>query len=74
MNPLRLIRSPQVRFKAAVVIFFGCLIAWPVSSFTFAKQEPQTILGLSWGAMLLTAIDVMASTDIRKEIDDDSES
>lgn len=74
MNPVRLIKNPKVRFRSAVVIFFACIVFWPVSQFTFAKSEPPTILGLSWGAMILTALDIMASTDIRKEIADDGES
>lgn len=74
MNPLRLIKNPVVRFRSAVIIFFGCLILWPVSQFTFARHEPPTILGLSWGAMILTALDIMASTDIRKELEDEAES
>lgn len=74
MNPLRLIKNPKVRFRSAVVIFFACLVLWPVSQFTFASHEPPTILGLSWGAMILTALDIMASTDIRKELEDGTES
>lgn len=37
---------------------------------TFASNEPVTVLGLSWLAITLTALDILATTDVRKEQDD----
>jgi hypothetical protein len=48
-------------------MILATLILWPVSAFTFAKDEPKTVLGLSWFAITLTAIDVWSTTDVRTE-------
>ena len=45
------------------------LIGWPLSAFTWASGEPQFILGLSWLAITITAVDVAATTDVRAEQD-----
>jgi len=47
------------------------LIGWPLSALTFAKDEPQFILGLSWLAITLTAADIWATTDVRAEQEDE---
>jgi hypothetical protein len=36
-----------VNFSWGLLVF--CMIGWPISTFTFASDEPQAILGLSWG-------------------------
>lgn len=59
--------SPRWRRRAALVLVVVSLIGWPLSAFTFAKEEPQFILGLSWLAITITAVDVAATTDVRKE-------
>lgn len=35
------------------------VVGWPLSIFTFAKGEPQTVLHLSWGAIFLGALDAV---------------
>lgn len=49
------------------VLFIGSLIGWPLSQLTFASDEPPLILGLSWLAIIVTAIGVIVTADIRKE-------
>jgi uncharacterized membrane protein YfcA len=49
----------------AWVLLIGSLIGWPASALTLASGEPQFILGLSWLALTLTALDVLATTDVR---------
>lgn len=61
----RLDVSPQGRRAFAMFLFFGSLIGWPVSAFTFAKNEPPTVLALSWLAITLTALDVLFTADVR---------
>ena len=51
----------------AAALFLGSLVMAPVSVFTFAKDEPITVLLLSWFAITLTAADVWQTTDVRKE-------
>lgn len=49
----------------AWVLLLGSLIGWPLSAFTWAKHEPQFILGLSWLAIILTAVDILGTQDVR---------
>jgi hypothetical protein len=58
--------SPKTRVKAATGLLIASVIGWPVSAFTFAAGEPPAILGLSWLAITLTALDILATQDVRK--------
>lgn len=40
-------------------------VAWPVTQLTVARDEPPFTLGLSWFAIVLTAVDIWATTDVR---------
>lgn len=62
---------PKIRVRLAWVLLVGSLIGWPVTALTVAKDEPQFILGLSWLAISLTALDVLFTSDVRKEQDED---
>lgn len=54
-----------------VRIYFGwgllvaSILAWPITALTVFKDEPQGILGLSWAAIILTAIDILSTQDVR---------
>lgn len=63
--------NPRWRRRAAFVLIGITLIGWPLSALTWAKDEPQFILGLSWLAITLTAVDVAATTDVRAEQEGD---
>lgn len=63
------LRDPHVRFWGALTMLVASLIGWPLSAVTFARHEPQFILGLSWLAITLTALDILATTDVRREQD-----
>ena len=41
----------------AWTLLVGSLIGWPLTALTVAREEPQFILGLSWLAIILTALD-----------------
>ncbi len=47
------------------------VIGWPVSQLTIFASEPPGILGLSWLAILLTALDILATTDTRESTQSD---
>lgn len=64
-------REPDHRVKFAWALFFGSLIGWPLTALTVFAEEPQGILGLSWLAILLTAVDILATTDVRKQHEDE---
>lgn len=60
-------RPGRVRF--ALVLLVLSLVGWPVSAFTVARDEPQVVLGLSWMAISLTALDVLFTSQVREQQD-----
>jgi uncharacterized membrane protein YfcA len=56
----------KVRIVAAWVLLVGSIIGWPVTALTVAREEPQFVLGLSWLAIILTAVDILSTTDVRR--------
>jgi hypothetical protein len=59
--------SVKWRIRMAWALIILTVIGWPLSAFTFASSEPQFILGLSWFAVTLTAVDVLGTQDVRGE-------
>ena len=57
--------------KAEVILawtlLIGSLVGWPLSALTWAKDEPQFILGLSWLAITLTALDFLKSARVHRD-------
>lgn len=66
---MKFINNPKYRVYGATVLFFLSVIGWPLSAFTFAKDEPPFILGLSWMAITLTALDILSTADVRAQED-----
>jgi len=58
---------PKIRLIAAWVLLVVCLIAWPVSCQTFAKEEPPAILSLSWIAIIIECITVVTTQQVSKK-------
>lgn len=56
-------RTGQVKF--ALLLLALSVVGWPVSAVTFARDEPATVLGLSWAAISITAIDVLFTSTVR---------
>lgn len=56
----------------AWLLLIGSLIGWPLSAFTWAKDEPPFILGLSWLAITLTALDLLKSSRVHQDQDKDA--
>ena len=57
--------TPKNRIRLAWVLLVGSLIAWPITALTVFRNEPQGVLGLSWAAIILTAIDILSTQDVR---------
>jgi hypothetical protein len=55
----------------AWTLLIGSILGWPLSALWFARHEPQFILGLSWLALTLTAMDILATTDVRVQHDEE---
>jgi uncharacterized membrane protein YfcA len=51
----------------AWVMLIGSLIGWPLTALTVARHEPQFILGLSWLAITLTAMDFLKSSRVHRD-------
>jgi hypothetical protein len=65
--------SPVIRKRIAGIMAITATIAWPVTQMTVARDEPPFTLGLSWFAIVLTALDIWLTTDVRVEEDDANE-
>lgn len=52
----------------AWVLLIGSLIGWPVSALTWARHEPQFVLGLSWLAISLTALDFLKNARAHRDL------
>ena len=64
------LKDPRMRVRAAAWLLGLSLVGWPLSAFTFAREEPQAVLGLSWLAITFTAVDILATTDVRANEED----
>jgi hypothetical protein len=53
----------------AWTLLVGSLIGWPLSALTVAKDEPPFILGLSWLAITLTAMDLLKSSRVHRDVE-----
>lgn len=63
--------SDQIIARMEVVLAWGlivaCVVGWPWSQLTVAKDEPKFTLALSWLAILLTAVDYLKNSRAHKE-------
>jgi len=67
---LAALNSPKGRRRRVLIAFWSVpatLVLWPVSTVTFAKDEPISVLALSWIAITVTAVDVLTSAQIHEE-------
>jgi hypothetical protein len=57
----------RLRIVGAWTLLIVSLIGWPVSALTWARDEPQFVLGLSWLAIALTSVDILSTQDVRHQ-------
>lgn len=50
------------------VLLAGSLAAWPISALTFAADEPQTVLGLSWAAITIGALGNVIAARVQRAV------
>lgn len=60
-------RRQKVEVWLAGVLLVLSILGWPISALTFAKDEPPTVLGLSWFAITLTAADYFKTARAHKD-------
>jgi hypothetical protein len=64
------LRDPRMRVVLAVMLLGVCVVGWPASMLTVARGEPPFVLSLSWLALILTALDILATTDTRRQVEE----
>ncbi len=57
----------KIEVRAAWFMLIGSLILWPISAVSWAKDEPPFVLGLSWFAITLTALDLLKTSRVHKD-------
>jgi hypothetical protein len=66
---MRMMKRLEVALAWAALIV-AC-IAWPLTQFTIARDEPPFTLGLSWLAIILTIVDYLKTSRVHKDQDDE---
>lgn len=72
--------SPERRRRFALILLVLTLIGWPSTHVALLITHPagssdwvfHLLLALSWLALTITALDLLATTDVRAEQDDES--
>lgn len=59
--------DPETRVYWAVRLTIASVIAWPATSLTIFRSEQQGILALSWIAFIFTLLNIVITTDVRRE-------
>lgn len=57
----------RARTIGAWALLAGSCIGWPLSQLTVAKHEPPFTLGLSWLAIILTAADLLSTSQVHEQ-------
>lgn len=73
LRPVRWWRRTTGRVRLAVVMLVGVAIGWPSTAFAQAVGVPlfeQTMLGLSWLAPALTALDLLFTAQVHEKQDE----
>lgn len=60
-------RMRQARIAAAWTLLAGSIIGWPISALTWARGEPQFVLGLSWMAIIIGAAELLTASQVHAE-------
>lgn len=61
----------RIEVGAAWALLVGSLIGWPLSLIWWAKNEPPFVLSLSWLALVLTAMDLLKTSRVHRDQEDD---
>ena len=62
----------RARTVAAWVLLVGALVGWPLSALTVARDEPPFVLGLSWLAIVLTCADLLSTSQVHEDQNNES--
>jgi len=57
----------KARISMAWALLGISAVGWPLTALTLAKHEPQFILGLSWMAIIIEALNVVLNAQIQEK-------
>jgi hypothetical protein len=60
------VRSRAIVWVAWVTVAVS-VVGWPVTSLTIFRDEPQGVLGLSWLALILGAVNTLLTAVINRD-------
>ena len=60
--------STQAQVRISWVLLAVAIVGWPMSALTWARDEPQFILGLSWFALILGSYNTLLTAYVNKEV------
>lgn len=71
------LKDPKLRVRMAWALLICTLIGWPATHILILITKPaelaswtgHLLLAISWLAITFTALDIIATTDVRKEQD-----
>jgi hypothetical protein len=65
---MKLFRSAKFQLYLNCALLLVSLTGWPISALTWARSEPQFVLGLSWLALILTSWGNIISSQVNSEV------
>lgn len=60
-------RFRRARTVAAWVLLVGSTVGWPVAALTWARDEPQFVLGLSFLAIIIESANLLTSSQVHED-------
>ena len=63
--------SKRIEVALAWTLLIGSIVLWPIAAMTWAKDEPQFVLGLSFLAITLTALDFLKTSRVHRDQDEE---
>lgn len=74
------LQNPHRRMHFAWALLIGSLLGWPATHVLILVTQPagatswvfHVLLAISWWSITLTALDILSTTDVRREQDDQS--
>jgi hypothetical protein len=66
---LRLLLTAKAQFYLSLGMLLGAVVGWPLSALTWARDEPQFVLGLSWLALIIGSYNTIITAQVHSETD-----
>lgn len=63
----------KARVIGAWVLLIGSTVGWPVAALTWARDEPQFVLGLSFLAIIIESLTLLTASQVHRDQADDDD-